>query len=69
MADTVNINKVTLEQLKTINNIGQIRASLILAAREKKGQLSMTDLKLIAGIPNTAWNTLVESGKNNNITS
>ena len=60
MADTVNINTATMEQLKTIKNIGEIRASLISAAREKKGQLSLTDFKLIEGILNTVWNTLVE---------
>ena len=63
MAYTVNINTATMEQLKTIKNIGQIRVSLILASREKKGQLNLTDLKLIEGIPNTVWDTLVESGK------
>jgi DNA uptake protein ComE-like DNA-binding protein len=63
MADTVNINTATMEQLKTIKNIGQIRVSLILTEREKKGQLNLTDLKLIEGISNTVWDTLVESGK------
>ena len=63
MTDTVSINTASMEQLKTIKNIGQIRASLILAEREKKGQLNLTDLKLIGGIRNTVWDTLVESGK------
>ena len=47
MADTGNINTATMEQLKTIKNIGQIRVSLILAEREKKGHLNLTDLKLL----------------------
>jgi hypothetical protein len=45
IADTGNINTATMEQLKTIKNIGQIRVSLILAEREKKGHLNLTDLK------------------------
>ena len=59
MSDPSNINTASLELLENIKNIGQKRASIILEPREKKGFLTLEDLKLLEGIPNTIWNPLM----------
>jgi competence ComEA-like helix-hairpin-helix protein len=62
MADSININKASLEELIQIKNIGPKRAAIIIKTREKKGNLTLEDLKLFEGIPNTIWNPLIQNG-------
>ncbi|CAC5377524.1 comEA [Mytilus coruscus] len=62
MSQPMNINTATAEELKSIKNIGSKRAVIITAAREEKGQLTIEDLKLLEGIPNTIWDPLVNEG-------
>ena len=60
---TVNINTATVDELKTIKNIGARRAALIIQARQEKGILTLEDLKSIEGVPNTIWDPLIEAGE------
>ncbi|CAG2209805.1 unnamed protein product [Mytilus edulis] len=62
MSQPVNINTATVEELKSIKSIGTKRAGIITAAREERGQLTIEDLKLLEGIPNTIWDPLVDEG-------
>ena len=62
MADSININKASLEELIQIKNIGPKRAAIIIKTREEKGNLTLEDLKLLEGIPNTIWNPLIQNG-------
>jgi len=62
MADPININKASLEELIQIKNIGPKRAAIIIKTREEKGNLTLEDLKLLEGIPNTIWDPLIENG-------
>ncbi|CAC5415563.1 comEA [Mytilus coruscus] len=62
MPQPININTATDEELKSIKNIGPKRAGIITAAREERGQLTIEDLKLLEGIPNTIWDPLVDEG-------
>lgn len=62
MADPININKASLEELIQIKNIGPKRAAIIIKTREEKGNLTLEDLKLLEGIPNTTWDPLIQNG-------
>jgi competence ComEA-like helix-hairpin-helix protein len=62
MADSININKASLEELIQIKNIGSKRAAIIIKTREEKGNLTLEDLKLLEGIPNTIWDPLIQNG-------
>ena len=62
MADSININKASLEELTQIKNIGPKRAAIIIKTREEKGNLTLEDLKLLEGIPNTIWDALIQNG-------
>ncbi|CAG2255378.1 unnamed protein product [Mytilus edulis] len=59
----VNINTASKEELITIKDIGEARAKLIIDARTDKGKLTLEDLKLIQGLPNTMWDPLVAAGR------
>ena len=59
----LNINTASKEELMTLKDIGEVRASLIIKAREQKGKLDLESLKLIEGLPNTMWDPLVQSGR------
>jgi competence protein ComEA len=49
--NTVNINTASIEILKTIPGIGDVRAKAIIDHREKKGQFkSIDDIKKVSGI-------------------
>ncbi|XP_061195172.1 DNA ligase 1-like [Saccostrea echinata] len=62
MTTPININEASLETLKTIRNIGDKRAKAILEIRDRKGEITLEDLKLIPNIPSTIWDPLVEEG-------
>ena len=62
MADSININKASLEELIQIKNIGPKRAAIIIKTREEKGSLTLEDLKLLEGIPNTIWDPRIHNG-------
>ncbi|VDI12067.1 Hypothetical predicted protein [Mytilus galloprovincialis] len=59
----VNITTPSKEELITIKDIGEARAKLIIDARTDKGKLTLEDLKLIQGLPNTMWDPLVAAGR------
>ncbi|CAC5414640.1 comEA [Mytilus coruscus] len=63
MSKVVNINTASKEELITIKDIGEARAKIIIAARTDKGKLTLEDLKLIQGLPNTMWDPLVAAGR------
>ena len=63
MTDPIDINKATLEQLKTISGISDKRAQKIIQRREEKGFLTTEDLKLMTDIPNTIWDPLIKAGQ------
>lgn len=50
------------EQLKSIEQIGDKRAQLIIKARTSKGRLTLSDLKMMTAIPSTIWDPLVKTG-------
>ena len=62
MADSININKASLEELIQIKNIGPKRAAIIIKTREEKGNLTLEYLKLLEGIPNTIWDPVIQTG-------
>ncbi|CAC5422298.1 unnamed protein product [Mytilus coruscus] len=59
---TININTATKEELMGIRDIGEARANLIIKARKIKGTLTLEDLKMIEGVPNTIWDPLIRKG-------
>lgn len=59
----VNINLASKEELMKLKEIGEARAKIILTARDKKGKLSLEDLKLTENLPSTIWDPLFQSGK------
>ncbi|XP_071140676.1 interaptin-like [Mytilus edulis] len=59
---TININTATKEELMGIRDIGEARANLIIKARKIKGTLTLEDLKMIEGVPNTIWDPLIRNG-------
>ena len=59
----ININLASKEELMKLKDIGEARAKIILTAREKKGKLTLEDLKLTENLPSTIWNPLFQSGK------
>ena len=59
----ININTATQEQLMSIKDIGEQRSKIIIKARTEKGKLTLEDIKLIPGLPNTLWDPLVATGK------
>ncbi|CAC5396880.1 unnamed protein product [Mytilus coruscus] len=60
---TININTATKEELMGIRDIGEARANLIIKARKIKGTLTLEDLKMIEGVPNTIWDPLIRKYK------
>ena len=62
MADSIDINKASLEELIQIKNIGPKRAAIIIKTREEKGNLTLEYLKLLEGIPNTIWDPVIQNG-------
>ncbi|CAC5376101.1 comEA [Mytilus coruscus] len=59
---TININTATKEELMGIRDIGEARANLSIKARKIKGTLTLKDLKMIEGVPNTIWDPLIRKG-------
>ena len=59
----VNINTASQEELRSIRDIGEQRAKIILNARAEKGKLTLEDLKTLQGLPSTIWDPLVAAGK------
>lgn len=55
------INKANLDDLMSINNIGEKRAKSI-TVLPKKGKLTLEYLKTMPNIPSTIWDPLVEEG-------
>lgn len=55
------INKANLDDLMSINNIGEKRAKSI-TVLPKKGELTLEYLKTMPNIPSTIWDPLVEEG-------
>jgi len=63
MSSPININAASFEELKMIPGIGDRRAHKIIKRREeKRGQLTLEDLKMMSDIPNTYWDPLVAEG-------
>ncbi|CAC5398774.1 unnamed protein product [Mytilus coruscus] len=60
---TININTATKEELMGIRDIGEARANLIIKARKIKGTLTLEDLKMIEGVPNTIWDPLIRKAQ------
>jgi ribosomal protein S13 len=64
MSRLIDINKATLEELTSITGIGEKRAQKILNKKqEKESDLTLQNLKLMTGIPNTMWDPLIETGE------
>ena len=59
---SINANAASLEELKTIPNIGEKRANAIIKFRQEKGALTVEDAIQITGLPNTFWDPLVSDG-------
>lgn len=59
----IDINTATREELTKIVGIGKARAAVIMEERDRKGQLTLTDLKLLENVPNTIWDPLIRSGE------
>ena len=59
---SINVNAASLEELKTIPNIGEKRANVIIKFRQDKGALTIEDAIQITGLPNTFWDPLVSEG-------
>jgi hypothetical protein len=61
MTTPININNVSLDELKGISDR---RAQKIIMIREEKGSpLTLEDLKLMSEIPNTMWDPLIQKGE------
>ena len=58
----IDINKASLEDLLSINGIGEKRAKSIIAQRKIKGKLMLEDLKVIPNIQSTLWDPLLDQG-------
>ena len=59
---SINANAASLEELKTIPNIGEKRANAIIKFRQEKGALTVENAIQITGLPNTFWDPLVSDG-------
>lgn len=61
-SSAIDMNTATLEELKSIPKIQDVRAEAILKRRKELGELTLDDLKQIPNIPSTIWDPLLKQG-------
>lgn len=60
----LNLNTASIEELRTLEGIGRLRANAIVNFRESVGYpLREEDIEQIPGIPAAVWNKLLEQGE------
>lgn len=57
----ININTASLEELKTLNGIGEEKAKAILAYRQDQNFTSIEDLKKVKGIGSKIFDKIKDS--------